>query len=55
MPITIAIVAIVLVGVIAYGFHTLAGGRRGANGEDLSKPAVPPANMGQMMQKQMHH
>ena len=52
MPVIIAIIAISLIAVVVYGWNTVASPRRGANGEDLSRPAVPPADMGQKYQQQ---
>ena len=49
----IGVIAVAVVLIVAIGWHYVNGGRRGPNGQDLSKPAIPPANMSQMYTQQM--
>lgn len=44
-PVMVAVIVAVVILIGLIGWHYMSGGQRGPNGEDLSKPAVLPANM----------
>ncbi len=53
-PAVIGIIVAVVAVVVVIGWRYLNGANRDRNGQDLSRPAVQPANMGEMFRSHVN-